>query len=106
MRITVRVAPRRYDRGGLESSSVREAAAGQAARSERRSEPAHRRHGVQSGASRDAQWMIRLIAEEAVKRKLAPEVGREMIRIMLQSRDLKPWREIVSRKIVRSVLYE
>ena len=40
-----------------------------------------------------ARWSVRLIAEEAVKRKLAPRVGRETIRILLQSHDLKPWRE-------------
>ena len=40
-----------------------------------------------------ARWSVRLIAEEAVKRKLAPKVGRETIRILLQSHDLKPWRE-------------
>jgi hypothetical protein len=36
---------------------------------------------------------VRLIAEEAVKRKLVPGVGRETIRILLLSHDLKPWRE-------------
>jgi len=40
-----------------------------------------------------ARWTVRLIAEEAVKRKLLPRVGRETIRILLQSHDLKPWRE-------------
>jgi hypothetical protein len=40
-----------------------------------------------------ARWSVRLIASEAVKRKLAPEVGRETIRILLQSHELKPWRE-------------
>jgi putative transposase len=40
-----------------------------------------------------ARWTVRLIAEEAVKRKLVPEVGREAIRILLQSHDLQPWRE-------------
>ena len=40
-----------------------------------------------------ARWSVRLIAEEAVKRKLAPQVGRETIRILLQSHELKPWRE-------------
>jgi transposase len=45
-----------------------------------------------------ARWSVRLIAEEAVKRKLAPKVGRETIRILLQSHDLKPWRE---KKLVR-----
>jgi putative transposase len=39
-----------------------------------------------------ARWSVRLIAEEAVKRKLAPQVGRETIRILLQSHELKPWR--------------
>lgn len=40
-----------------------------------------------------ARWSIRLIAEEAVKRKLVPGVGRETIRLLLQHHDLKPWRE-------------
>jgi len=40
-----------------------------------------------------ARWSVRLIAEEAVKRKLTPQVGRETVRILLQSHDLKPWRE-------------
>jgi hypothetical protein len=34
-----------------------------------------------------------LIAEQAIKRKLVPKVGRETIRILLESHDLKPWRE-------------
>ena len=40
-----------------------------------------------------ARWTVRLIAEEAVKHKLAPQVGRETIRILLLHHDLKPWRE-------------
>ena len=40
-----------------------------------------------------SRWTVRLIAEEAVKRKLVPRVGRETIRILLLSHDLKPWRE-------------
>jgi putative transposase len=40
-----------------------------------------------------ARWSVRLIAAEAVKRKLAPRVGRETVRILLQSHELKPWRE-------------
>ena len=40
-----------------------------------------------------ARWSVRLIANEAVKRKLMPQVGRETIRILLQSHELKPWRE-------------
>jgi putative transposase len=40
-----------------------------------------------------ARWTIRLVTEQAVKKKLVPLVGRETIRILLQSHDLKPWRE-------------
>jgi putative transposase len=40
-----------------------------------------------------ARWTVWLVAEEAVKRRLVPRVGRETIRILLLSHDLKPWRE-------------
>ena len=40
-----------------------------------------------------ARWSVRLIAEEAAKRKLAPPVSRETIRLLLRNHDLKPWRE-------------
>lgn len=40
-----------------------------------------------------ARWTVRLLAEEVVKRKVVPSVGRETIRVLLKSHDLKPWRE-------------
>ncbi len=40
-----------------------------------------------------ARWTVRLLTEEVVKRKLVPRVGRETIRVLLESPDLKPWRE-------------
>jgi transposase len=40
-----------------------------------------------------ARWTVRLITEEAVKRKLVPTIGRETIRLLLLNHDLKPWRE-------------
>lgn len=40
-----------------------------------------------------ARWTVRLIVQEAVKRKLVPRVGRETIRVLLESHELKPWRE-------------
>jgi len=40
-----------------------------------------------------ARWTVRLVAEQAVQRKMVPRVGRETIRILLQDHDLKPWRE-------------
>jgi len=50
-------------------------------------------HGLQSSAGGRARWTVRLIVEEAVKRKLVPKVGRETIRVLLQNHELKPWRE-------------
>ena len=46
-----------------------------------------------------ARWTVRLVAEQAVKRRILPRVGRETIRILLLSHDLKPWRE---KNVVRS----
>jgi len=40
-----------------------------------------------------ARWNVRLIAEEAVRRKLVPKLGRETVRMLLQNHELKPWRE-------------
>jgi len=40
-----------------------------------------------------ARWTVRLLTEEVIKRKLVPKVGRETIRVLLESHDLKPWRE-------------
>ena len=45
-----------------------------------------------------ARWTVRLVVQEAIKRKLVPRVGRETIRILLLDHDLKPWRE---RNVVR-----
>jgi putative transposase len=40
-----------------------------------------------------SRWTVRLVTEQAVKRKLVPHVGRETIRLLLRHDDLKPWRE-------------
>ena len=47
-----------------------------------------------------ARWSVRLIVEEAIKRKLVPQLGRETVRVLLESHELKPWREknVVSAK--------
>jgi hypothetical protein len=40
-----------------------------------------------------ARWTIRLVAEHAVRRGITPKIGRESIRVVLATHDLKPWRE-------------
>jgi hypothetical protein len=46
-----------------------------------------------------ARWTVRLVTSEAIRRKLVPKAGRETIRVLLESHDLKPWRE---KNVVRS----
>jgi hypothetical protein len=40
-----------------------------------------------------ARWTVRLVAEHAVRSGITPKVGRETIRVILATHDLKPWRE-------------
>ena len=44
-----------------------------------------------------ARWTVRLVMEEAVKRRLVPRAGRETIRILLLHHALTPSRENVVR---------
>lgn len=48
---------------------------------------------------RFARWTVRLVTEQAVKRRLVPRVGRETIRLLLLDHDLRPWR---GKNVVRS----
>ena len=89
---TVRAIARRYEEEGLESALYEKPRPG-------------KQRALGTGQSQRiiamvcgppppgmARWSVRLIAAEAMKRKLAPQVGRETIRILLQSHELKPWR--------------
>jgi putative transposase len=40
-----------------------------------------------------ARWTIELVVDEAKRRGIVKTVGRETIRVLLHSHDLKPWRE-------------
>jgi transposase len=90
---TVRAIARRYEEEGLDSALHEKARPGK----ERALNTAQSQHIVAmvcgSPPEGRARWSVRLIAEEAARRKLAPAVSRETIRILLQSHDLKPWRE-------------
>lgn len=91
-RKTVRAVARRYEEAGLESALYEKLRPGKL-------------RALNAGQSQRiiamvfglppagmARWSVRLIAEEAARRRLAPQVGRETIRILLQSHELKPWR--------------
>jgi putative transposase len=90
---TVWLTSRRYREGGLERALYERPRPGAAALLD-----AHQRQHIIALAcsappAGRARWTVRLLAEEAVKRKLVPRVGRETIRVLLESHDLKPWRE-------------
>jgi transposase len=93
VRKTVRAVARRYEEGGLELSLHEKPRPGK----ERalNASQSQRVVAMVCGPPPEGQgrWTVRLITEEVVKRKLAPPVSRETIRILLQSHDLKPWRE-------------
>jgi len=95
---TVRAIARRYEEEGLESALHEKPRPGK----QRALNPGQSQRiiAMVCGLPPEgmARWSVRLIAEEAVKRKLVPQVGRETIRILLQSHELKPWRE---KKLVR-----
>ena len=90
---TVRAIARRYEDEGLESALYERPRPGQQRRLD--TGQSQRIIAMVCGPPPpgQARWSVRLIAQEAVKRKLAPGVGRETIRMLLQSHDLKPWRE-------------
>src|SRR5450756_1055778 len=90
---TVWLTSQRYQQGGLERALYERARPGAAALLDAQ----QRQHIIALACSEPpagrARWTVRLLAEEAVKRKLVPRVGRETIRVLLQSHELKPWRE-------------
>ena len=92
-RQAVRNLARRYQQGGIERALYDKQRPGAAALLS-----AKQRQRIIAMVCSDppagrARWTVRLVAEEAVKRRLVPRVGRETIRILLVSHDLKPWRE-------------
>jgi transposase len=56
---------------------------------------AHRLVAMLCGPSPEgrARWSIRLARDEAIARGIVPKVGRETIRVLMSSHELKPWRE-------------
>ena len=89
----VRQIGRRYEDAGLESALYDKPRPGAAPLLD-----ANQRQRIIAMVCSDppegrARWTVRLVAEEAVKRKLVPPVGRETIRILLLHHDLQPWRE-------------
>src|SRR5512144_3287558 len=94
----IRKLGHRYEQGGLEAALYEKQRPGAAAVLD-----ASQKQRVIAMVCSDppqgrARWTVRLVAQEAVKRRLVPRVGRETVRILLLDHDLKPCRE---KKVVR-----
>ena len=89
----IRALARRYREGGLERAVYEKTRPGK----QRLLDPSTEQRIVAMvcGAppSGRARWSVRLIAEQAIQRKIVPKLGRETLRVLLESHELKPWRE-------------
>ena len=90
---TVWLTSQRYQQGGLDRALYERARPGKEARLDAQQRQRIVAQVCSPPPEGRARWTARLLAEEAVKRKLVPGVGRETVRILLESHDLKPWRE-------------
>jgi putative transposase len=90
---SIRTIAKRYEQGGLKRALYERRRTGHAELLEASDKQRIIAMVCSQPPEGRARWTVRLIAEEAVRRKLVPGVGRETIRILLQSHDLKPWRE-------------
>jgi len=90
---TVWLTSQRYQQGGLDRALYERARPGKEARLDAQQRQRIVALVCSPSPEGRARWTVRLLAEEAVKRKLVPGVGRETVRILLESHDLKPWRE-------------
>ena len=83
----------RYQKGGLESALYERQRPGAAAVLDSSQKQRIIAMVCSDPPEGRARWTVRLVAQEVVKRRLVPRVGRETIRILLLDHDLKPWRE-------------
>ena len=90
---TVWLTSQKYRQGGLERALYERSRPGKAALLD--AQQRQRIVALVCGPPPEgrARWTVRRLTEEVVKRKLVPRVGRETIRVLLESHELKPWRE-------------
>src|SRR5215831_6395809 len=90
---TVWLTSQRYRQGGLERALYERPRPGKAALLDAQHQQRIVALACGPPPAGRSRWTVRLLTEEVVKRKLVPRVGRETIRVLLESHDLKPWRE-------------
>ena len=90
---TVRRVRARYERGGLEQALYERPRPGAKPALSARQQARIVAMVCSSPPRGRSRWTVRLIAEEAKKRRIVGQVGRETIRVLLRDHELKPWRE-------------
>ena len=89
----IRTIAKRYHQGGLERALYEKQRMGHAELMDASQKQRIIAMVCSQPPEGQARWTVRLVAQEAVQRQLVPRVGRETIRILLQSQELKPWRK-------------
>jgi transposase len=89
----IRALARRYREGGLERALYEKGRPGKKRLLDASTEQRIVAMVCGSPPEGQARWSVRLIAAEALRRKMVPKLGRETLRLLLESHDLKPWRE-------------
>jgi homeodomain-containing protein len=89
----IRTIGRRYQRGGLEAALFERQRPSAAAVLDDGQKQRIIAMVCSDPPEGRARWTVRLVAQEAVKQRLIPRVGRETIRILLLDHDLRPWQE-------------
>ncbi len=80
-----------YNRGGLEVALYDRPRPGQPRRMDEKQASQIVAMVCASPPSGYARWSVRLIAEEAVRKKMVRKTNRESIRLLLKNHELKPW---------------
>jgi transposase len=100
----IRKIAHRYQNGGLDSALSEEQRPGRAKFIQYAQRNAFRAMLDDDPPEGHARWTVRLAAEEAVKRKLVPRMGREAIRLLMREHNLKPSKRPTRRERLSRIL--
>lgn len=89
--MTARNIAQRYNKSGLEVALYDRPRSGQPRRMDQKKISQIVAMVCASPPEGYSRWSVRLIAEEAVKKKVVKRTNRESIRFLLKTHELKPW---------------
>lgn len=89
--MTARNIAQKYNRDGLEDALYDRPRPGQPRQMDRKKISQIVAMVCASPPEGYARWSVRLITEEAVRRKMVKKTNRESIRLLLKNHELKPW---------------